>query len=83
MEFFNCNATFPNFNERELHHKCFPINFAKFFWTAISTLKWLGSVCVGGREVNLPNIIISHNILENFIEIPEVVRSQEEFLCQY
>ena len=37
MEFFNRKVTVSNFNERELHHKCFPINFAKFFKTA--TLK--------------------------------------------
>ena len=34
MEFFNCKVTASNFNEREPHHKCFPINFAKFFRTA-------------------------------------------------
>ena len=37
MEFFNCKVTVSNFIERELRHKCFPINFAKFFETA--TLK--------------------------------------------
>ena len=34
MEFFNCKVTVSNFNKRELHHKSFPINFAKFFRTA-------------------------------------------------
>ena len=34
MEFFNCKVTISNFNDRELHDKCFPINFAKFFRTA-------------------------------------------------
>ena len=37
MEFFDCKVKVSNLNERELHHKCFPINFAKFFQTA--TLK--------------------------------------------
>ena len=34
MEFFNFKDTVSNFNERELHHKCFDINFAKFFQAA-------------------------------------------------
>ena len=34
MEFFNRKVTVSNFNERELHHKCFPFDFAKFFRTA-------------------------------------------------
>ena len=37
MEFFNCEVTVSNVNERKLHDKCFPIKFAKFF--RIASLK--------------------------------------------
>ena len=31
MELFYCKVTVSNFNERELHHKCFPITFGSFY----------------------------------------------------
>ena len=84
MEFFNCKVTFPNFNERELHHKCFRINFAKFFSTAILTLKWFG-VCVrwrGGGLICLISLQVT-TFLKISLKFLKSLRSQEEFLCQY
>ena len=40
MEFFTGKVTVSKFNERELHYKCFPIKFAKFFPTATLKIIW-------------------------------------------
>ena len=63
MEFFHCKVTVSNFNERELHHKCFAITFADFFRTA--TLKMICKQLLLKKYLIKPKVKVN---MVNFIK---------------